>query len=80
MNRGPITCGWCNQRLPPGTPRMRLHETPDSSVRTTQMVMSFHPACGRALVEHLASRSEIAVAIDDRRQAWAHGPAIGRMQ
>lgn len=80
MNRGPIHCGWCNARLKPGTPRMRLHETPDSSVRTTQMVMSFHPACGRALVDYLASRSDLIAISDEPRQAWARGPGIGRMQ
>ena len=49
---------------------MRLHETPDSSVRHTKTLAHLHPECGAELLDDLAQRRDEQV----ERWTWGHGP------
>lgn len=68
------TCSWCGLALERGSPRMRMHATPDSSVRNTRTIANFHPACGQAVLDQVNSHRELAATLDEARPVWKANP------
>ena len=78
MKSPQATCSWCGLLIERNAPRMRLHETADSSVRRTRMVASFHPDCGRQIVDLCEVQRQQIEALRAARQTWARGARLGR--
>jgi hypothetical protein len=53
---------------------MRMHATPDSSVRNTRTIANFHPDCGQEVLDHVMAHLELERVLARPRPAWKANP------